>query len=108
MRKPSGETGIVIFSSVDANAKLVTPQFSGGYISLESAWKQILVNVSNSVGMSRDKSAVLQGYKLPLTTFQLLCTPETEATPEQVKALRILFLEVRNRLKQSERFNYGK
>lgn len=104
MRKNSGETGVVIFSSVDANANMVTPQFSGGYISIESAWKQVVMNLYRALGVSREKSAGVQGYKLPLSTFQLLCTPETEVTQDQMRSLRLLFVDARKLLKESPRF----
>ena len=107
MNKNSGETGVVIFSSVDATGKEVTPQFSAGYFSTDSVFQQVLSNTAAAVGLSQDRAAGLAGYKLPLTTIQLYCTPETEITPAQIRELRTLFLEARTALVETSRFGHS-
>ena len=105
MNKSSGETGVVIFSSVDATGKMVTPQFSAGFFSMDSIFNQLASNTATALGLGGQQASGWMGYKLPLSTLQLYCTPETELNPAQIRSLRRLFTEARKLLVQSERFN---
>lgn len=104
MHKQSGEVGMVIFSSVDANGNMVAPQYSSGHFSLEAVFNQLVANLTSVLGLGTDKRAGWMGYKLPLSTLQLYCTPETEIDEEKVKSLRRLFVDARKLLVESSRF----
>ncbi len=104
MNKNGGESGVVLFSAVDATGKLVTPQFSSGLFSVKSVWQQFLSNLSSGLGLPGDQEAGLKGYKFPLSTIQVFCTPETEITTEQLSELRRLFVDSRKLLIETERF----
>ena len=105
MSKTGGETGVVLFSSMDANGAIVSPQFSSGFFSFDSVRQQLVSNFASTMGLSVDRAAGWKGHKLPLSTLQLYCTPESGISPTEIDELRTLFVNVREHLKESKRFN---
>ena len=105
LQKLSGENGLVLFRSVDRNGAEVSPQFSGGFFSSESVAAQIWDNFSTLAGLDARQNAELNGIALPVTTFQLLCTSETDLSDQATVRLEKLFAELTDKISQSARFN---
>lgn len=103
MHKPTGEKGIVFFSSVDNRGNEVVPRFTGGYFSLQSTYRQMIETVSQNVGL-QDDDISNTGIGLPVTTFQLVFESTQIPTEQEVESLKSLFVECRNSVLNSKRF----
>ncbi|MEM7453544.1 MAG: exosortase U [Planctomycetota bacterium] len=104
LTKPTGETGVVFFCSVDRNAQEIIPQFSSGFFSADAVIRQMTANLALAAGMSESNQSSLSGIALPASTFQMLCVPEREFRDGELEALEALFLEARVLLAKTSRY----
>lgn len=100
----SGETGLVLFCTVDRFANEVTPQLQAGNLSAKAVWEQLVINFAATLGISADSVSILRGVQLPASGVQLICTPETPLSTEQKRDLTELYLAARESLLRSSRF----
>ena len=105
LSRPSGETGLVVFSALDRNANEVIPQFTSGFFNVQSVRRQFVANVSLALGLSVASQSRLAGIAMPVTIVQLLCTSGNTLDPQQQKQLEELFVESRAILAGSKRFD---
>ena len=101
LSRSTGETGMVIFSSVDRVGDEVVPRFTGGFFSLTSIYRQMMETLGKVFSNATDAKNI----RVPVTTFQLICMPQKPLNESDQSQLIELFKECRASVLTSQRFS---
>jgi len=105
LRKLSGETGVVMFSAIDKGGEVVVPPPEFGQETGVFIQQAIINKLRYAIGMQTQDGLRATTFVPPVSTVQLVYMPTEPANEEELNELKKLFLEARETLKRSPRFD---
>ena len=101
----SFEHGVVLYTAYDAFGELVAPPLGG--IDMNRRLQELLRNIRIGIGIG-NTDGKNKNYQLPISQIQLVFQGRRAISDEDEKDLETLFLESRNILLKTDRFNRQK
>lgn len=108
LQKSSGETGLVIFTGIDRNGRVVLPFPEFVNESSKLMWYKLRNALRTAAFLPTEESILYTTFSPPISNIQLVHYPSSKLTDEETKEMVSLFLDAREILRNSERFRSGK